>query len=113
MQLWPKSQAHFAARVARDSCQRISAASSNANSVNFRNKDECAAIMFFFPASSRYGNGSCANPRKIFAATPLSKRPLPNTKGTGMDAKASLSTSDSSASLESFWDQIARKATRL
>ena len=35
----------LSASVGRDSCQRISAESLNANSVNFRNKSECAAIM--------------------------------------------------------------------
>ena len=50
--------------------------------VDIRNKAECAAFMFFFPASSRYGNGSCANSRNIIAATPLSNWPLPSNNGT-------------------------------
>ena len=36
----------LSASTGRDSCQRISADSSTANSVNFPNKADCAAIIF-------------------------------------------------------------------
>ena len=51
----------LSASVGRDSCQRISADSSNANSVNLRNKAACAAIIFFLtksrPDGERAENG--------------------------------------------------------
>ena len=50
--LSPAPPSMLSASNGRDSCQRISADSSKANSVNFRNKAECAAVIFFISASS-------------------------------------------------------------
>jgi hypothetical protein len=51
----------LSASVGRDSCQRISAHPSNANSVNYRHQAECAAIIFFLtkprPGGERAENG--------------------------------------------------------
>ena len=44
----------LSASAGRDSCQRISADSSNANSVNFRNKPDSAAIMLSMQHGRRH-----------------------------------------------------------
>ena len=72
-----------------DSCQHACADSSNVNSVNFRNKSDCAAAIFFLAASSRYGYGSAPNSFNRFAAMPFSNSPLANTNGTGIVATIS------------------------
>jgi hypothetical protein len=72
-----------------DSSPRVSADSSNANSVNFRNRSECAVVIFFLAASSRYGYWSSANSFSSVAATPLSNWPLANTNATGITEQLS------------------------